>query len=60
MTFVELFIFVLVGVMMYFLLAPLRRRLEASLYRIFRSKMRGRPGRVIDITDYSKKDKKNE
>jgi hypothetical protein len=56
MTFVELFILILVGVAIYFLLAPVQRRIEAILYKYLRSRIRG-SGPVIDITDYSKKDK---
>jgi hypothetical protein len=56
MTIVELFVFVLAVIAVYFLLKPLQRRIENYLYKFFRSKTRG-SGPVIDITDYSKKDK---
>jgi len=56
MTIVELFLFVLAGVTIYVLLAPAQRRLESILYKFFGSKARG-SGPVIDITDYSKRDK---
>ncbi len=59
MTIVELILFITAGAGIYFLLKPLQRRLEAYLLKFFPSKPRKR-GSVIDITDYSKKDKNNE
>ena len=59
MTLVEIFLFFLAGAAVYFLLAPVQRSLEAKLYKFFRRRTRG-SGPVIDITDYSKKDKKDE
>ena len=54
MTFAEIAIFIAVGSALYICMAPLRRRLEFRLYKLFRGKRQG-PGPVIDITDYSKK-----
>jgi hypothetical protein len=56
MTFAEVFVFFAVTVIVYFLLTPLQRRLERYLFKLLLSKTRG-SGPVIDITDYSKKDK---
>ena len=58
-TIVEIFFFIFAGLALYFLLRPLQRRLEHFLYKFFRSRVRG-SGPVIDITDYSKKGKKDE
>ena len=54
MTFAEIAIFIAVGAAIYFGMAPLRRRLEFHLYKFFSGRRKG-SGRVIDITDYSKK-----
>ena len=56
MTLVEIFLFVLVGLTIYVALTPLQKRLESILYKFFRSKNH-RSGPIIDITDYTKKDK---
>jgi uncharacterized protein (DUF697 family) len=64
MTLAEVVVFTAIAFAIFFLLAPIQRRLEAYLYKIFRTKIH-RDGDVIDITDYSKtdsaqKDKPNE
>jgi hypothetical protein len=60
MTFAEIIVLIAVVAVLYFFMIPLQRRLESSLYRFFRStrNQTGKP--VIDITEYSKKGKKNE
>jgi hypothetical protein len=55
MTFAELIVLVIAGTIFYLLLKPLRERIEARLYRFFRSKTSKTKKTVIDITDYSKK-----
>ena len=59
MTFAEIVIFILIGAAIFFLLSPLQKWLEVHLYRFFRSKRKSDPGQIIDITDYTKKDKNN-
>jgi hypothetical protein len=62
MTFAEIVIFVVLGVGLCLLLAPLQKRLEARLHRFFRSNRshRGPSGTVIDVTDsFKKKDNKD-
>ena len=54
MTFAEIAIFIAVGAALYFGMAPLRRRLEFRLYKLFAGK-RKVSRHVIDITDYTKK-----
>lgn len=56
MTFAELVVF-LVGVGVLFrLLRPFQRRLEARLYRFFLSRKPRVHRHIIDIADYDKKD----
>jgi len=55
MTIVEIFLFLAAAAAIYFLMRPLQRRLESYLLKFFKSRPR-KPGSVIDITDYSKKD----
>jgi len=57
MTIVELFLFFVAVIAIYYMLAPLRRRIEAYLFKLFRKKNNNEPGPVIDITDYSKRNK---
>ena len=58
MTFAELIILVAVGAALCFLMRPIQRRLESRFYKFFRSRSRHSGKSVIDITDYSKKGKK--
>lgn len=57
MTFAEILLFIAVAALLYCLMRPLQRRLEARFYKFFRSKSRHKEKPIIDITDYSKKDK---
>jgi len=57
MTFAEIFVLIAVGYLLYRLMNPLRRRLESRMNRFFRSKTHRKERPIIDITDYSKKDK---
>jgi predicted PurR-regulated permease PerM len=57
MTFAEIIIFFLMGLGIYFLLKPVQKRLERRFYKFFNSN-KSNNGPVIDITNYSKKDKK--
>ena len=56
MTIVELFVFLAAAVAIYFLMRPLQKRLERYFLKFFKARSRGASS-VIDITDYSKKDK---
>jgi len=61
MTFAELVFLIAVGVLVFRLLAPIRRHIEFQLYKFFRAKMKTKTKPIIDITDYRKaKDPKNE
>jgi len=57
MTFAEIVIFVLMGIGIYYLFKPIQKKLEHRFYKFFNSKKSGN-GPVIDITNYTKKDKK--
>jgi hypothetical protein len=56
MTFAEFLLFLAGVALLFRLLRPLQRRLEARLYRFFLSRRPGASRRVIDITDYEKKE----
>ena len=55
MTFAELFLFIAGVALLFRLLRPLQRRLEARLYR-FLSRGPRDSGQIIDITEYDKKE----
>jgi hypothetical protein len=55
MTFAELFLFLAGVALLFRLLRPLQRRLEARLYRYFLSRRPGASRHIIDVTDYDKK-----
>jgi len=56
MTFAELVLLIAIGLLIYRLLAPIRRRVEFRLARFFRTQMRTSTHKpIIDITDYKKK-----
>ena len=57
MSIVEFILFIAAACAIYFFMKPLQRRLQSYLFKFFKSKHR-KPGAVIDISDYSKKDKK--
>ena len=59
MTLVEIALFVLAGFGLYLIFRPLQRCLEDKFYQFFKTKT-GKSGRVIDITDYTKKDHDHE
>ena len=56
MTFAEIVVFVLLVTVIGFIFSPLQKRLETRIYKMLRNKRSG-PGRIVDITDYTKKDK---
>ena len=56
MTAVEFFLLILSVVAIYAGLAPLRKRIEYRLRKLLQGAS-SEPGPVIDITDYSKRDK---
>lgn len=55
MELVEWVVFILVAAAIYKLMGPLRKKIEHRLYRFFRGNKAG-PSRVVNITDYKKKD----
>ena len=57
MTLAEILLFIGAIALLYRLMRPLQRRLESLCYKFFRSKSRHKEKPIIDITDYSKKDK---
>jgi hypothetical protein len=56
MTFAELFLFVAGVALLFRLLRPLQRRLEARLYRALSSRRPRTSRHIIDITEYDKKE----
>jgi hypothetical protein len=57
MTFAEILLSMVVVALLFRVLRPIQRRLEARLYHFFRSRgPRARDQVIIDITDYNKKD----
>ena len=60
MTFVEILLLILAGLLICFALRPVQRRLEKRFYRFFRSKTRGGGGTVIDVTPFRKSNGKTE
>ena len=61
MTFAEILIFVALIASIVFLLSPLQKRIESNLYTYFKFNRKNNDDNdnsVIDVTDYSQKDKK--
>jgi len=56
MTFAELFLFVAGVALLFRLLRPLARHLEARLYRFFLSKRPRATRHIIDVTRYNRED----
>ena len=59
MNLAELFVFLLLAAGVFYLLRPLKKRLDRSFYRFFRTHT-NTDGQVIDITDSLKKDPKKD
>lgn len=57
MTFAEIVIFILLGLGVYYVFKPIQKTLERRFYKFFNSK-KPNNSPVIDITNYTKKDKK--
>jgi hypothetical protein len=55
MTFAEVVLFAATCLAFYFLLAPIRKKLEKYLYKFLANKQKNNIRDVIDITDYTKK-----
>ena len=56
MTFAEVVLFLALVALLFRLLRPLQRRLEARLYVFFLSRRPGANRHIIDITEYDKKE----
>lgn len=57
MTFAEILVLLGIVAALCFLMRPLQRFIEARLYKIFKKKQKHEGKSVIDITDYSNRDK---
>lgn len=54
MTFAEILLFLAALVILYLMMMPLQKYLEAHLRKFFRSVLKQKDKPVIDITDYQK------
>ena len=60
MTFAEIFIFIALVALFFYLMNPLRRLLEKRIYKIFRGKKHSKskhPDIILNSGDYTKKEK---
>ena len=60
MTFAEIFLFIILVALFFFLMNPLRRRLETRLYKLFRNRSNSKKKHVdilLNPSDYTKKEK---
>lgn len=58
MSFAELVVFIVIASLVYVLLSPLQKRLQATFYRMLRGQ-RGRSRETIDINKYEKKENRS-